>query len=193
MGGQPKNVTQTSRTEPPKWLLPYLKGAAEQLTPAYEQSGRDYAGLRGLLQNQPGDLTSQIQQQFNAVSPGIQSQFAMAGRSGSGMETDILGRAFGDVALRNVSADRARQLQEAEALANLEYGRLGGYTGLISSLMPGSGSTSSAQPYFRGSGLGGTLGGIGGGILGALIAGPGGAAGGYGIGSGLGSSAGGLL
>ena len=182
MGGQPKNVTQTNVTKPPKYLLPSLEYGASQLIPAYERSGQDYAGLRSLLSQPQPDLSQQIQQQYLSIQPGVQSRFALSGRSGSGLEQNALGEAFGNVALQNISQDRARRLQEAEALAGLEYQRLGGFGGLLGAYTPG-GSTSSTQPYFRGSGLGGAVGGLVGGIGGALLGQP---QLGYAAGSGLG-------
>lgn len=110
--------------------------------------GAGWAGPQGAQYFEPtarGDYLDQGNPQLqavfenlsNAITPRVQSQFALAGRSGSGAEQEAMTRqmadAFAPYAFGSYESERGRQLQAAGAL------QAGGETAL--SRMLGAGST----------------------------------------------------
>jgi len=203
MGQQttPSNVTTTSK--PPEYLQPYLQDIAGRaqglyqpgLTPEQQQaisqarapSSLAQAGLGTLQGTARGDFlfggpgfNAAYQAAANKIIPQVNSQFALAGRSGSGLAQTAQTQALADAFASQYGQERGLQQQAAMAapgaaqqqaqyginLANLPqdllYGNLSNYSNIINpQLGAGGTSTQSSQLYrnpasgFLGGGLAG--------------------------------------
>src|SRR5262249_15011734 len=90
----------------------------------------DLSTLAGIMQN-PGsnpDLDAMYRRAAGQVTSGIQSEFAKAGRYGSGAMADVTGRNLADLASQiyggQYNADQSRRLQAAQLFGSAYAGDL---------------------------------------------------------------------
>lgn len=151
----PKNVTQTSSTEPPKYLQPFLQDAAGQARQIYNSSGPDfYQGnmtvgfspesqeALGMQANRArmgsdvtrasqGSLTDTLRGNYLYGNPGfnaavkattdytlpqVQSKFAQAGRSNSGLAQEAIARTISNAYAGQYGQER-ENMMKANAFA----------------------------------------------------------------------------
>jgi len=184
---------QTTTTAPPAYLQPYLKDIAGQaqniyqpgLTPEQQQaisqarapSSLTQAGLGTAEQTARGDFlyggpgfNAAYQAAANKIIPQVNSQFARAGRSGSGLAQTAQTQALADAFASQYGQERGLQQQAAFAapgmaggeaqrqigLANLPqdilFGNLGQYANIINPQATFGGTTS--NPMYRNQGAG---------------------------------------
>jgi len=224
MGQQttPSNVTTTSK--PPEYLQPYLQDIAGRaqglyqpgLTPEQQQaisqarapSSLAQAGLGTLQGTARGDFlfggpgfNAAYQAAANKIIPQVNSQFALTGRSGSGLAQTAQTQALADAFASQYGQERGLQQQAAMAapgaaqqqaqyginLANLPqdllYGNLSNYANIINPQLGAGGTSTQSSQLYRNAGAGALGGALTGAEIGSVIPG---------LGTGLGALLGGL-
>lgn len=161
--GAPKATTQTSSTEPPKYVQPFLKDAAQEARGLYMSGGPDYyqgtqtvgfspqsqtamgmteqralAGnpanraatnmatdtLNGnYLYGNPG-FNAAVKSATDYTIPQVQSRFATAGRTNSGLAQEAVARTISNQFANQYGQERENQMRAgvmAPALAQQDY------------------------------------------------------------------------
>lgn len=163
MGGGPDNVTSTTNTEPPAFLVPSLTRAANASSANFNNSpGNQIIGQGQNLigQTLSGDFLSPdsnpfLQQTFDRAADLTQtrlsSEFAGAGRdlgAAAPARSEELQTLASNIFGGNFQAERDRQLGALQS--SLDFDPLNMFINRLAGIIPGAGgSTQSTQPVFR--------------------------------------------